>query len=137
MRPKTEKTLYGLKHSPRNFYLQLKDKLKWIGFESLEFGRCLFTSDKVICLIYVNNTLLYSNNMKAMDDCIATQRNAGMGLEVEENVAGCPGVHIVQKYNGKILMTQMGLTGQIVKALNIRDKPFKKTPPVYGCLGKD
>jgi hypothetical protein len=34
-------------------------------------------------------------------------------------------------------MTQMGLNDQIIKALNIGDKPCKKTPAIYGCLGKD
>jgi hypothetical protein len=75
--------------------------------------------------------------MQAIDDCIAALRNAGMGLEVEDDVAGFLGVHIDRKDDGIILMTQMGLTDQIVKALNIGDKPCKKTPAVYGCLGKD
>jgi hypothetical protein len=128
---KLKKSIYGLKQSTRNFYLHLKDKLESIGFESSESDQCLFISDKVICLIYVDDTLLYADDMQAIDDCIAALRNAGMGLEVEDDVAGFLGVHIDRKDDGKILMTQMGLTDQaIVKALNIGDKP-------YGGLGKD
>jgi hypothetical protein len=126
-----------LKQSPRNFYLHLKDKLKSIGFESSKSDQCLFISDKVICLVYVDDTLLYADDMQAIDDCIAALRNAGMGLEVEDDVAGFLGVHIDQNDDGKILMTQMGLTDRIVEALNIGDKPRKKTPAVYGCLGKE
>jgi hypothetical protein len=129
--------IYGLKQSPRNFYLHLKDKLESIGFESSESDQCLFISDKVICLVYVDDTLLYADNMQAIDDCIAALRDAGMGLEVEDDVAGFLGVHIDRKDDGTILMTQMGLTDQIITALKIRDKPCKKTPTVYGCLGKD
>jgi hypothetical protein len=134
---KLKKSIYGLKQSPRNFYLHLKDKLESIGFESSESNQCLFISDKVICLVYVDDTLLYADDMQAIDDCIAALRNAGMGLEVEDDVAGFLGVHIDRNDDGKILMTQMGLTDRIVKALNIGDKPCKKTPAVYGCLGKD
>jgi hypothetical protein len=41
---KLKKSLYGLKQSPRNFYLHLKDKLKSIGFESSESDQCLLCS---------------------------------------------------------------------------------------------
>jgi hypothetical protein len=129
---KLKKSIYGLKQSPRNFYLHLKDKLESIGFESSESDQCLFISDKVICLVYVDDTLLYADDMQAIDDCISALRNAGMGLEVEDDVAGFLGVHIDRKDDGKILMTQMGLTDRIIKALNIGDKPCKKTPAVYG-----
>jgi hypothetical protein len=52
----------------------------------------MFISDKVICLVYVDDTLLYSDDMKAIDDCIAALRDAGMGLEVEDDVTGFLGV---------------------------------------------
>jgi hypothetical protein len=41
--------------------------------------------------------------MQAIDDCIATLRSAGIRLEVEDDVAGFLGVHIDQKYDGKIV----------------------------------
>jgi hypothetical protein len=85
---KLKKSIYGLKQSPQNFYLHLKDKLKSIGFESSESDQCLFISDKVICLVYVDDTLLYADDMQVIDDCIAALINAGMGLEVEDDVAG-------------------------------------------------
>jgi hypothetical protein len=57
-----------------------------------------------------------------------------MSPEVEDDVAGFLGVHIDPKYDGKILMSQMGLTDQMIKALDIGDKP---SPAVHGCLDKD
>ena len=34
-------------------------------------------------------------------------------------------------------MTQVGLTNQIITALNIGHLPSKQTPAQYGCLGKN
>jgi hypothetical protein len=53
-------SLYGLHQSPRNFFQHLKAKLETIGFESQEsMDSCLFISDKVIVLVYVDDTLLF------------------------------------------------------------------------------
>lgn len=58
---KLKRSLYGLKQSPRNFFQHLKEKLEGIGFESAtDVDPCLFISNKVICLIYVDDTLFYS-----------------------------------------------------------------------------
>jgi hypothetical protein len=60
-----------------------------------------------------------------------------MHLKVKDNVAGFLEVLINRKDDGTIHMTQTGLTGLIIKALNIGDLPIKRTPAEYGCLGKN
>jgi hypothetical protein len=51
---KLNRSLYGLRQSPRNFFQRLKAKLEAIDFESQEsIDSCLFISDKVIALVYV------------------------------------------------------------------------------------
>jgi hypothetical protein len=57
---KLKKYVYGLKHSPRNFFLHLKGKLEKVGFTQSEKDPCLFMSDKVICIVYVDDTLFFS-----------------------------------------------------------------------------
>ena len=58
---KLKKSLYGLRQSPRNFFLHLKEKLEAVGFNSNEvIDPCLFISNKVICLVYVDDTLFFS-----------------------------------------------------------------------------
>jgi hypothetical protein len=54
-----KKSLYGLKQSPRNFFLHLKGKLEKVGFTQSENDPCLFMNDKVICIVYVDDTLFY------------------------------------------------------------------------------
>ena len=58
---KLKKSLYGLKQSPRNFFHHLKSKLERVGFKQAnDIDPCLFISDKVICLVYVDDILLFA-----------------------------------------------------------------------------
>jgi hypothetical protein len=134
---KLKKSLYRLKQSPQNVFLHLKEKLEECGFEQSMADQCLFISGTVVCLVYVDDTLLYAEDMEAINVAIKAIEDAEMHLEVEDDVAGFLGVLIDRKDNGTIHMTQLGLTGQIIKALNIGDLPIKRTPAEYGCLGKN
>ena len=37
-----KKSIYGLKQSPRNYYLHMKEKLSKLGFHASEVDSCLF-----------------------------------------------------------------------------------------------
>ena len=55
---KLKQSLYGLKQAPRNFFQHLKKQLESVGFESNpDIDPCLFVSKKVICIVYVDDTL--------------------------------------------------------------------------------
>jgi hypothetical protein len=126
MGPKSEKVHLRNKIVPTEFLPPPERQTQINQIQTMGTNQCLFISDKVICLVYIYDTLLYANNI-----------NADMGIEVEDNVAEFLGVRIDQNDDGEILMTQMGLIERMLKALNIGDKPCKKTPAIYGCLGKD
>jgi hypothetical protein len=106
---KLKKSLYGLKQSPRNFFLHLKGKLEGIGFEQSISDQCLFVSDKVVCLVYVDDTLFFAENDEDITAVIESPKKAGMELEVEDDVAGFLGVHIDRRKDGTIHLTQTGL----------------------------
>jgi hypothetical protein len=64
---KLKKSLHGLKQSPRNFFLNLKDKLEGVGFEQSTSDQCLFITEKAICLIYMDDTSFFpQNDMKIL-----------------------------------------------------------------------
>jgi hypothetical protein len=94
----------------------LKSKLEAIGFRSQEnLDPCLFISDKVICLAYVDDTLFYSPKMEYIDEVIEKLRQQEMDLEVEGEVSGFLGVHIERNVvSGTISLTQKGLIKRIV-----------------------
>jgi hypothetical protein len=133
---KLKKSLYGLKQSPRNFFLHLKGQLERVGLEQSNADQCLFVNDKVICLVYVDDTLFFGQNEEDIANLIADLRTE-MDFEEEDNVAGFLGVHIERRADGTIHLTQKGLIARIIKALNIGDQPTKRTPAEHGCLGKD
>jgi hypothetical protein len=91
---KLKKSLYELKQSPRNHFLNLKGKLEDLGFVASKPDTCLFVSDKVIGPVYVDDTLLYAHDMQDIDDIISGTRKRGMDLEEESDVPGFLGVSI-------------------------------------------
>ena len=136
---KLKKSLYGLKQSPRNFFQHLKSKLERVGFEQqVDVDSCLFISDKVICLVYVDDTLLYARDQKDIDEVLRRlQEDEGMQLEVESDVAGFLGVQIHRDdKTGETKLTQTGLISRIIEALHIEDLPALDVP-ADTCLGKD
>jgi Reverse transcriptase (RNA-dependent DNA polymerase) len=117
----------------------LKTQLEAIGFKSQEdLDPCLFMSKKVICLVYVDDTLFYSPRMEYIDEAIKQLRERGMDLEVEGEVAGFLGVHINRNATeNTITLTQSGLVKRVIEALEINDLPIKRTPATVEPLTKD
>jgi hypothetical protein len=77
--------------------------------------------DKVICLIYVDDTLLFSLKKEYIDQVIQELKvDFQMDLEIESNVSGFLGVHVERhRATGSITLTQHGITKQIINILNI------------------
>jgi hypothetical protein len=125
-----KKSLYGLKQSPRNFFKHLKSKLEAIGFEAAtDIDSCLFISDKVICLCYVDDTLLFSPKQEWIDEAIEKLRQTDLTLEIEDDVAGFLGVKIQRDDDaGTVTLTQTGLIDRIIDALDLDGLPPVETP---------
>jgi hypothetical protein len=134
---KLRKSLYGLKQSPRNFFHHLRGKLHDVGPTSSTSDPCLFISDKVIALLYVDDTLFFSPKQEYIDEILLKLKAKGLYLNIKEDVAGFLGVHVGKNPNGSIELTQVGLTDRIIGALGIeQDKSTgNSTPAEYGCLG--
>lgn len=49
----------GLRQSPRNFFHYLKENLKGVSFKQSMLDPCLFISNKVICVVYVDGCLFF------------------------------------------------------------------------------
>ena len=107
---KLKKSLHGLRQSPRNFFHYLSKNLQEIGFTpATEVDPCLFISDKVMCLTYVDDCLLFAREEADIQDVINRMKNKKMDFEEEEDVAGFLGVHI-ERTDEHVKLTQKGLT---------------------------
>jgi hypothetical protein len=136
---KLRKSLYGLKQSPRNHFKNLSSKLKALGFDSCETDACLFVSSTCICLVYVDDTLLFACSQSDIEAVVHCPTNLGMDLEEEDDVARFLGV-LIRRHSSTdptIELLQTGLIQRIVDALQISHPPSKRTPAKLGVLGSD
>ena len=134
---KLNKCLYGLRQSPKNFFEHLTAQMKSIGFWSSNTDSCLFIRKDCICISYVDDILVFALNDDTIKKLIADLKNASADINQEEDVAGFLGVDIVKHSDGRIELTQKGLTTRIVEALGLADSNPKDTPAVHGTLPKD
>jgi hypothetical protein len=124
---KLRKSIYGLKQSPRNYFLHMKQKLEKLGFTQSNADPCLFISTTVICLIYVDDALLVYKDQTAVDDLTKRMEQEKMLFNVESDVAGYLGVLIDRDTDGTITMRQSGLARRIIEALHLEDAACTST----------
>jgi hypothetical protein len=134
---KLRKSLYGLAQSPRNYFLYTRDKLIKMGFVQSEADPCLFISSDIICLIYVDDALLFYKNKTSIGILTNKMKQEGMLFREEESVAGYLGVHIDRRDDGTIHLTQKGLADKIIDSLHLSgedispvDTPCTKYVPI-------
>jgi hypothetical protein len=131
-------TLCGLCQSPRYFYKYFTERLVKQGLTPSNFDPCLFLSSSLIVIIYVDNILIYGCNEKEIDDFIARMKTEEVALHKGGTAEGYLGVDIQQNGN-QITFMQLGLTKQIIEALDLNSKYFTAvaTPAEKASFGKD
>lgn len=122
---KLKRTLYGLQQSPRAFWQYVTERLQKCGMTQSEFNPCLFISDTVICVVYVDNLLFWSAEESHINSLGEELRTLGVLLEEEGNAAGFLGVQLTHLADGRISMTQCGLIERIITVLGM-DEPGVK-----------
>jgi hypothetical protein len=78
-------------------------------------------NDKVICIVYVDDIMLYSPNESYILEAIEALKKENTELEVESDVTGFLAVRITNKPDGRIHLTHTGLIQRILAALNMAD----------------
>ena len=95
-------------------------------------------SDKVIVLVYIDDTLFYSPWKEWIDEAIQQIKQQELKLEIEDSVAGFLGVHIQRDdKEGTIKLTQKGLCKCIINALQLHGHPVKAMPATREPLVAD
>jgi hypothetical protein len=127
---KLRKSLYGLKQAPMIWFKHLKSKLESIGFvQCVDVDQCLFVSEKVVLLCYVDDCLLYAKTSQDIQDILGKMRELQLQFDEESSVEGFLGVDIKRDHAaGTIKLTQEGLISRIIAALKIDDLPSVSTP---------
>jgi hypothetical protein len=135
---KLNRTLYGLRQSPRAFWLYLTEKLERCGLKQSQLDPCLFIGSRVICIVYVDDLLFWSPKEEYIYEFGECLRAEEVELEEEGDAAGFLGVQLHRdETTGHIHMTQEGLIKRIIEALgldmdqtNAKGTPAERKPLV-------
>eukprot|EP00978_Attheya_sp_CCMP212_P017705 scaffold47492_cov71-Attheya_sp.AAC.1 len=136
---KLKKSQYGLWQSPKNFFNYLKERLEQVGCKQSMFDPCLFISDKVLVVTWVDNLLIYLPNDDWINELLKEWNNVDLEIVREGDTAGFLGVDIqCDTKTGTVEMDQSGLINRIIQALGLEDAECRKvqTPAEYGALVK-
>ena len=135
-----KKTLYGLRQSPRAFWKYMVQKMEACGCPQSELDPCLFVSEHVICIMYVDDILFWSKDEKHIHELVMKLRAEGVDLEQEDDAAGFLGVRLEKdEATGLLEMKQTGLIDRIIETLGLDVGTIngKSTPAEHAPLVKD
>lgn len=118
---KLNKTLYGMRQSPKYFFDYLEGHLRDYGLRSSSFDPCLFLSKDLIVLCYCDDILLYSKDKAEFDKFTSAMKSKGIRLRMEGSAEGFLGIDI-KKEDNQITLSQSGLAKRIVEALGLDSK---------------
>eukprot|EP00956_Cyclotella_meneghiniana_P032322 scaffold88264_cov32-Cyclotella_meneghiniana.AAC.1 len=109
------------------------------GMQVSKLDPCLFVSDKVTAVAFVDDILFWSTDEAYINQLGAKLRKEGLLLEEEGDAAGYLGVEMTKTEEGLIEMKQTGLIDRVLEALGLDTKyaTNKWTPAEGKPLTKD
>ena len=128
------KSLYGLKQAPKTFYDKLTEGLTERGFQQSNIDKCLFMKQDMICVIYVDDTIIAGPDPQAVEDLITD-----LGVQKEEyrhtfqlrdegEVGDFLGIRIERGKNNSFTLSQTGLINKVLKEAGMEDANTAVTP---------
>ncbi len=130
-------SLYGLKQAPWHFFHYLTERFVKYGLQQSIHDRCLFMSPTLIVIVYVDDILVFSKTDNLIDSFISSMLREDICLRREGTAEGYLGVDI-STVDGRIMLTQRGLSERILDALGIDKYATScKTPAEPAALPKD
>ena len=134
------KTLYGLRQSPRAFWKYMKSNMELCGLVQSKMDPCLFIGKKVMAIIYVDDILFWVVNVNDIHDVAMELRTQGVDLEQEDDAAGFLGVILGRDETTELMETkQVGLIDRVIDTLGLNDGMAKGkfTPAEFTPLVKN
>eukprot|EP00956_Cyclotella_meneghiniana_P006978 scaffold9391_cov39-Cyclotella_meneghiniana.AAC.11 len=119
---KLNRSVYGIRQAPRNFFRYLVKKLGSEGLKQSEHDPCLFIGPQTIVICYVDDLLFFSKSENDIDNIISNLHSNGVQIRKEGSAEGFLGVDVQRVSKGpvqQIKLTQHGLTKRVVEALGL------------------
>ena len=137
------KSLYGLRQAPRTFFEKLRESLLERGYTQSQIDPCLFLKDKLMCVVYVDDTIFAGPDPQALEREIAalgvsttTQRHS-FQLRNEGEVGAFLGIQIKKIGPDKFYLTQSGLIEKVLSVSGMTDCNGVDTPTGPAPLARD
>jgi hypothetical protein len=132
------RSLYGLRNSPFNWFSALSKGLQTQGFKQYKeiSEPCLFIKKDIMIVVYVNDCIFIGTDPAVIDRELAILKKT-FDLDKEDNMAGFLGVAITTDKFGAKTLTQVGLIDRVLRMKDMLDASGNATPAAYGALGKD
>ena len=127
---KLNKSIYGLKQSPRCWNAVLDDQLRKIGFHQSTSDPCIYTTEgeTVIIAVYVDDIILVAGSEQRVIEVKEAITNQFQVKDMGE-LKYILGVTVDQKTNpGGIWIGQPGYTERVLQKFNMEDAKPVSTP---------
>lgn len=147
---KLNKSLYGLKQSPKIFFDFLKSVLtdpQGMNFKQSTFDQCLFLKDGIVIITYVDDILLFGESNAKIDEALEGVKSVFDITEddMDQDVFAYLGIQVKRDVdehgNSTITLLQPGLIDKLLDTVKdskgepiSRSKPFKDQFTPAKCL---
>jgi hypothetical protein len=136
------RSVYGIKQAPRNFFNFLRQHLEELQLKQSEHDPCLFIGSKVTAIVYVDDILFFARNDNDINKVISDLQSRQVQIRREGAAEGFLGVAVERSSvsgRNQIKLTQTGLTKCIIEALGLCSQYSTKisTPAEASPLPKD
>jgi hypothetical protein len=139
---KLNKSLYGLVQAPRSWYQHLQKGLDDLDFKPSPLDPAMYYGRGMILITYVDDTLFFGPDIKAIEKVISDLELAGYALTREDGdeatVFSFLGVSLTPNQATKMVtLTQTGLIDKILEASGMTDCNVRGSPSTTNGLGTD
>ncbi len=142
---KLKKNLYGLKQASINWYEKLRDGLKDRGFKPSKIDQCLYMTDGMVILVYVDDCIIVGKDMGEIDEFVRSmqQGSENFVLTDEGSIDKFLGIEIKRHGKQEFEISQPFLIDRILAPLQLEHNGFetdsndKLMPAAPQILNKD
>ena len=136
-----KKSLYGLKQAGLNWYEKLKQGLVARGYEPSKVDPCVFISQRVIVLTYVDDCIVMGKSEQDIKGLFKSLNDGDENYDFtdEGDLKNYLGVEFTRHSDGKLEFRQEFLISRIIKALGFEEELNGKhtNPGTKPALHKD
>ena len=131
------KSLYGLAVAPILWFDHVSKAFKDLGFRQSAFDPCLLFTDKIMVVLYVDDSGIAAKDPKDIDALIQALEDKGFQLTREGSFAEFLGIKFEQADKNEYRLTQRGLIDKVVAATGLQNCRPNLLPCSQQALGSD